>query len=224
MKVLVACPTRDRVPSAIKLCQSVLRTSKADVVFYTDDDQRQYYEDQFDHHGTDRYTRVRFVSGNRVGPVRAANDIAKTFDWDLFGYVPDDCEFKVNGWDDYALSLIGDPRTEIAVINAPHPFGDHIDIPFVTRAWMEVIGEFAPASLGQWCWNTIIAILAEVGDIAVSCDRDRFYIDHVMELSELAGERQLPDSVAFYMWCVHEFPPMLAKLRKAVEEQRCIKN
>lgn len=220
MKIVVGCPTRDRIPSAINLARSVARTSKdAMVVFYVDNDQRQHYQDQFEFAGQDRYERVRMVGGDRVGPVKAANEIAAVFDCDWFGFVPDDCEFTTQGWDSYLLGLVPDPRKTIAVASPSHPFGDHIDVPFVTRAWLDVIGDFAPVALAHWCWPTVISLLAEVGNAEIRCDPDRFYIEHKMQMSEGANEKLPGDAVTFYMWCVHEFPQMLAKLRKAIEAQ-----
>jgi len=213
LRLLVACPTRDRPQLAVRLARSFVETtSVANLVFYVDNDQRGIYFDDISRAGIS-HDRIKIETGDRIGPVQSAEYLCAKYRAGLFGFVPDDCEFKTPGWDEYAIGLAdGLPRRE-CVISPAHPFGSHVDIPFVTREWLDVVGEFAPSGLVQWCWPTAMALLGEIGDVAVKCDPERFYINHEMKKSEFGEERLPIDAVKFYMWCVHEFPRILTALK-----------
>jgi hypothetical protein len=221
VKLLVACPSRDRPLSAINLSRSFLETTTdAELVFYIDGDQYYQYCDDFDRQGASRSGRIKIEGGERIGPVAAATKLCKKYDPDIFAFVPDDCTFKTPGWDKYAVDLVESMPGKLCVISPAHPFGNHVDIPFVSRAWIEAIGDFDPVGLAQWCWPTTIALLAEIGDIAVRCDPEKFYIDHQMQKGKDADERLYTDSITFYHWCVHQFPKMLDRLRTAIAEAK----
>lgn len=209
------CPTRGRPEVFRHLASSMARTTeRAQLVAYIDED-----DPLADEYRT-QVPRVEFVRGPRIGPVAACNHIAAEYDYDVCGMVPDDAEFVTLGWDRYVDIMARKFKNQVGVISPHHNLGTHVDMPFVTRQWVEATGWFAYPKNFHWCWPTITSLLGEMTAI-VHAPGDRFHIHHKGIKDSVPAELTEQDFREFYWFIalennIHRLPITLQKLREAI--------
>lgn len=199
------CPTRDRPDGLRRLTKSVLETSKAKVMAYVDEDQAGMYE------GADATVTI----GERVGPVAAANMLVERFrGYDVYGMVTDDSIITTPGWDEWVLGAIDQFPNRIAVISPHHNNGNHVDMPFVSRKWIEATGWFACPAMFHYAWPTITSLIGEMAGI-VHAPKQKFHIEHDY-VDGTYPERRARDYEAFYNYVSLRLPETVEKVRRAM--------
>lgn len=171
----VLCPTRDRPDKLLRLHGSMLDTSKhATLIAYVDSDQ------------TDLYpilagNRLIMDSGPRVGLVGALNTLAHRHRGArIYGMVSDDSVFTAPGWDEYLIECFNGFRNDIGVVSPHHNFGNHCEMPFVSRNWIEAAGWFAWPQMEHYCWPYLTCLMGEATEI-VYAEQNDFHLDHQHE-------------------------------------------
>lgn len=211
MSVLVVCPTRDRPDQAVELAHNVLGTSNATICFYVDEDQGGLYGDLEKLRGP----RVIVDGGKRQGVVNAANGMACGHpNFGIYGLMCDDMRFGTAGWDEYLESCFASFYGRIGVVSPAHDMGTHVDVPFVSREWIDTLGWFALPFARHYCWPTVIAMLGECTNITHADERNLFIVHH--QLGTTTGDDFDRDGAAFYKFMMYDFYGHAAKLRKAI--------
>jgi hypothetical protein len=210
-RIAVLCPTRDRPEGLKRLIGSVLGTSrKADVLFYADDDQTEEYRG-IPHEGG----RVINWFGPRIGPAPAANLLAKKFyDYDAYGLITDDSVVTTPGWDEWVLDTIPMFPKRICVISPHHNQGEHVDMPFVTKEWIEAVGWFCCPTMYHYAWPTVTSLIGEMTAI-VHAPAQKFNIDHDY-VDGTYQERRIKDNTEFYEFVSLKLPPIVESVRQAM--------
>jgi hypothetical protein len=212
-RVAVLCPSRDRPEELEALVQSVLTTSNADILVYIDQDQQDLYPNVF---SAEAPKQVRYLCAPRVGPVGSANALVKQFgDYDLYGLITDDSVLTTPHWDEWALAATEQFPNRICVISPFHNQGNHVDMPFVTRGWIDAVGWFACPDCHHYCWPIITGLIGEMTAI-VHTPRHSFGIYHPPKV-ELVSEAALShDKAAFFDFVALKLPPLVDKVREAM--------
>lgn len=152
-------------------------TSKsAVVVAYVDEDQSDLYDsNRKDHNGS-------ITNGPRVGSVASVNVLAKEVYADVYGFMADDMVITTPGWDEWVLDRVTRFPGEIGVIAPPYSvageYGHSVDIPFVTRGWVETLGWYAYPAMKHWCWPTVTGAIGVALDCIARPARSEFMIEH----------------------------------------------
>lgn len=206
MNVLVCCPTRDRPDLAAQFADNVLRTSKADVALYIDYDQMELYQ------GLRKRPRIRVLTGTRIGSAQAYNALFKAYpDHDIYGMCADDSTFSPPDWDLYLEDVIQQFPHGIGVA-ATHN-GAHIQFPFVTRRWIQLVG-WVPTGFSHYAIDGVLQMLGEDTHI-VYLDPAQLALEH--RDARPPGQQQIgDDAVAFMLWCVTKKRFSTAILREAM--------
>lgn len=206
-KVVVLVPSRDRPKQLANLIHSVLNTTQtAEVIAYLDEDQRTLY--QWTEHPPDR---LKVIVGPRIGPVAAINAMVKLLpvDYAACGAVPDDATFTIPEWDQHVLSHSGQAR----LIAPAHRSAD-VDMPFVSRRWLEALGWFAWPGLYHWGWPSVLACLgAGLGKIHRARPSE-FWIEHPAHES-MNRDRYPSDMIALYDFFACHAEQAIADLKAA---------
>lgn len=167
MRVAVLCPSRGRPEALGRMVASVRATSDADVLVYVDDDWAEQYRD---------VKGVKLTVGPRIGVVASANHLAKENpDYDAYGLLTDDTDILTPRWDQW-LEWVFD-QYPLAVACPHHNLGDVVDMPFVTKRWIEVVGWYACPVFYHWCWPAIHGLIGEMTGI-VHAGKHDFALDH----------------------------------------------
>lgn len=208
MSVLVMIPSRDRPKEIQEAVLSVLETSQASICVYVDEDQHALYQKSLDPFWRDR--RFHQLTGERVGPVASANEIARRWDsFTAYGLITDDSAMAVSGWDDYLLDEV---RGGALVVSPSTTQGDHVDMPFVSAEWINKLGWFAYPGNYHTGWPTICGSLAEAIGRLVRAPRDKFFVSHDM-LPSQNEERLREDARQLYAFFQNRFSKALEVLR-----------
>jgi hypothetical protein len=211
-RVAVLCPTRGRDNLCATLIDSVIGTSEADVILYVDDD------DISRPTGLGKYgNRVHVVVGPRLGPCKATNALVSEYpEYSAYGFVPDDCTMMSMGWDAYLLEKLAAFPGRIGVVSPAfnhEPFGQCVDIPFVSSEWVDTLGWFSHPKFQHWCGHTLLAVLGHCTEL-VFAPKDQFYIDHSSRPSH-NQEHITRDSVILYAILLEQMDTMVCALRSA---------
>lgn len=166
-KVAVLCPSRGRPDALAKMVASVRETSRADVLAYVDTDWADQYRD---------VEGIKLTIGPRIGVVASANRlVAKNPGYDIYGLFTDDTKILTPSWDRWLQNVFSE--YPLAVAAPMHNLGDVLDMPFVSRHWIEVVGWYACPVFYHWCWPAIHGLIGEMTTI-VHAGRDDFRLDH----------------------------------------------
>lgn len=176
-RVAVLIPSRDRPEKLAEACRSVIETSTvADAICYIDDDQRDEYEPVLIAAGLG--PRVRVLYGPRIGPVASANILVEDNpDYHAYGLITDDTRITTWGWDAWLLYVLEKFPQEIAVVSPRHNLGEHVDMPFVSKRWIEVVGWYACPEMYHFCWPILTGLIGEMTAI-VHAPEQSFGIHH----------------------------------------------
>lgn len=210
MKVAVLCPTRGRKKLFGLMLNSIIKTSdSADVLAYVDEDES---EDYF--YGLD-VRKLKMVRGARVGPVSAANSMTSMFpDYEVYGMITDDSIVVTKGWDEWLLQTVAIFPNRVCVVSPHHNVGDHVDMPFVSRAWVKATGWFAAPPCYHYCWPTITGMIGEMSAIA-HAPKERFSIMHAYDAGANLSLRG-PDAENFYDFMSRDMMPAVERVREAM--------
>lgn len=205
-RIAVLCPSRDRPDGLRRLAKSVHTTSTARVLAYVDEDQ----EDKYVGCEADLVT-----CGERLGPVGSANLLADRYaGYDVYGLVTDDSIITTDRWDEWVSDCVEQFPNRICVISPHHNNGNHVDMPFVTREWIEATGWFACPAMFHYAWPTITSLIGEMTGI-VHAPKQRFHIEHDY-VDGTYPERRARDYEAFFNYVSLRLPAVVEKVREAM--------
>jgi hypothetical protein len=174
-----------------------------------------------DQHGLYRHHLPTFGAvttyGPRIGPVAACNALVDRYrdHFDVFGILTDDCVVTIPGWDKYLAETMEQFPNRMVVVSPFHNYGDHVDMPFVSREWIKVMGWYACPEVYHYCWPTITGLIGEMTAIC-HCSMSGFAINHDLHDRELSARQ--PDAQPFYEFVVHKLPVYVEKLREAMRD------
>jgi len=208
-RIAILCPTRDRPKQLASLVESVMKTStNARVYAYIDEDQRDLYAPMLKE--MDPANRITVFHGNRVGPAASANGLLRYIEADCYGLITDDSRILTPGWDAWVEATIDSFPGRIGLVSPAHNHGPHVDMPFVSHQWISRLGWFAQPGVRQYCWPTLLYILAlEIGpDRVRRASTGEFFIQH----DELSAKPESfkDDSAEFYAF-------LIARLHRCVD-------
>lgn len=213
VRTAVLCPTRGRPLDFRCFAQSVMSTSRADVLAYVDDDQQDLYADVL---GPDTPKRIRWMVAPKIGLVASINALVKQFDdYDFYGYVPDDATMETPGWDDWALEATDRFPNGICVISPYHNQGHHVDMPFVTAAWIKATGWFACPDLHHHSSSIITGLIGEMSAI-VHAPKQSFSIYHPAKVEMVSENLLAKDLQAFFTFTALKLPAVVDRVREAM--------
>ena len=154
------------------MANSFARTSsRADLIAYVDEDDPADYD--FD------LPRVTIRRGPRIGTVAVCNELAKIASYRAYGMVPDDSEFLTERWDDYVGRAIDELPKHVGVVSPHHNLGVHVDMPFVSREWIDATGWFAYPKAFHWVWPIITGLIGDISQCLVRAGEQEFSIKHL---------------------------------------------
>lgn len=206
-RVAVLCPTRSRPESFARLAESIRATSSARLLVCLDDDTAASYGEVLG-----RTSGVSAHIRDRAGLVEKVNWLVEQEpDYDLYGIMPDDCVVMTPGWDDYALEMV--EQYPYCVVSPYHNFGNHIDLPFVSRAWIEALGWYACPDCYHYCWPIITGLIGEMTAIC-HCPKDSFGI--VYTENDVNRAWQVEDAQAFFEYVSLKLPVAVERIRQAM--------
>jgi hypothetical protein len=140
------------------------------VLIYVDDDQLGLY-------GFMSTDRVKVFHGPRRGPVYSAN---KLVEWNrqyaAYGLITDDSVVVTPKWDEWTLAAMNQ-FDGIAVVDPHHNHGTHVDMPFVSRKWVDLVGWFACPMVYHYAWPIATGLIGEMTAI-VHAPEESFHIEH----------------------------------------------
>ena len=205
-RVAVLCPTRNRPAGLKRLAESVRNTSSARIIAYVDEDQDK------DYLGAEG---VLMDIGARIGPVAAANLMAERYTgFEAYGLVTDDSTLETPGWDEWLIEALKQFPNRIAVVSPHHNNGNHVDMPFVSREWIDSVGWFACPALFHYAWPTITQLIGEMTAI-VHAPEQSFHIQHDYMEGTYPDRRQR-DYEAFYNYVSLRLPAVVERVRQAM--------
>ena len=207
MRVGVLIPSRDRPQLLREAIASVQETSShADALVYIDEDQRELY-------GLVENSNVHVLHGPRVGPVASANALVKAFPgYDAYGLITDDSRITTPGWDGWLMDALDVFPKRLAVISPHHSHGNYVDMPFVSRAWVEYVGWYACPMAYHYVWPIITGLIGEMTAI-VHAPKQSFHIEHNYDNHANAGLRGFDYEVFFQFVSAH-LPGFVDMLRE----------
>lgn len=209
--IAVLCPSRSRVEELRGMTQSVVTTSKnARVIAYIDDDQRDLYGDL----GFDG--RLLMHYGPRVGPVASANALCVKYrdQFSAFGLLTDDTRVQTAGWEDYAEGKFAGWPKRIGVVSPAHNHGVHVDMPFVSREWLDAIGWFAYPKAYHFVWPIIIGLIAEAAGCIDHASKSVFRLEHTYSVFT-NREHEKMDCQEFFYFAALELADVVRRVQKA---------
>jgi len=156
--------------------------------------------------------------GPRIGPVASANALVKEFPgYDLYGLIPDDAVVTTGQWAEWCLDVAAFLPNRVGVVSPAHNQGPHVDMPFVTKEWIQATGWFAVPIAHHFVWPLVIALIGEMTAI-VHAPKERFNIDHdlMMTANQVWASR---DTEAFLPFVARELMPIVDRVRDAINAQ-----
>lgn len=207
-RIAVLIPSRNRPMHLARAVDSVLSTStKADVVAYVDEDQRELYR------GLMPGGRFSIHYGPRIGPAPSANAlVAASPGYAAYGLITDDTTIVTKAWDDWVLKVLSD--IPMAVIDPRHNLGEHVDMPFVSRKWIETVGWYACPGRHHYSWPIITGLIGEMTAI-VHAGEDDFRLLHE-GLSHTNDEYRNSDAREFFDYVALRLPVPVHRIRECM--------
>ena len=213
------CPSRSRPAQFVNLAKSIMKTTnRADLIGYVDDDQSDLYEATCARTRSELRSRMSVHIGPRIGPVASANALVKEFPgYDLYGLIPDDAVVTTGQWAEWCLDVAAFLPNRVGVVSPAHNQGPHVDMPFVTKEWIQATGWFAVPIAHHFVWPLVIALIGEMTAI-VHAPKERFNIDHdlMMTANQVWASR---DTEAFLPFVARELMPIVDRVRDAINAQ-----
>lgn len=215
--ILVCCASRDRPDSLYRTAESFCNTSTlADMAVYIDSDQINLYLDAHDWNRVFE-GKVMFTVDQRCGPNASINRLYQKHgaDYRIIGVTPDDSRFQVAGWDRFVVEQIARFPGGIGVVSPAHNDGAYCAYPYVSRAWLDIVGWYAFPEAHSFVWDTCIELLGEATNI-VYAPEHLFRMQHDCKHSENFESKLKVDEHAFLSWCAVSRREIVKKLRAAM--------
>jgi hypothetical protein len=209
-RIAVLIPSRNRPAYLKKAIASVLDTStRADVLVYLDDDQNGLYEKLI------RSDRVIVHHGPRVGPVQSANYLVSEHpDYSAYGLITDDTTMITPGWDLWLLDVLSAFPGRLVVVSPRHNLGEHVDMPFVSSEWINLVGWYACPDMIHYSWPILTGLIGEMTAI-VHAPESGFSIHHV-GLEHTNTEVRDRDARVFFDYVALKLPVFVERIRQAM--------
>jgi hypothetical protein len=178
-RTAVLIPSRNRPGQLEEAIQSVMDTSTlADVLVYIDDDQQELYDSveglELWGHGE----RVFFHHGPRVDTVASLNELVRLHpEYSAYGVMTDNSVMVDKGWDVFLQETLDLFPGRLGVISPWHNCGMHVDQPFVSREWVELVGWYACPDFKHYAWPLVTGIIGAQTGIYYS-HKGEFSIQH----------------------------------------------
>lgn len=210
----VLCPSRGRPKGLQSLIDSVRQTSEAQVYAYVDDDWAEEYNG---------IAGAEVLVGPRIGPVKSANALVERLPPQAaYGFLADDMTVTVKGWDKWVLDAIAQCPNRICVVAPEHNLGEMVDVPFVSREWIEAVGWFACPALHHWCWPTVTALIGGMTAMAYA-PKEAFYVHHHATIHENNMNHRDDDNRQFFEYVSLRLPGVVERLRQAMYPLEAVK-
>ena len=207
-RIAVLIPSRSRPQYLERAIASVLDTStRADVLVYLDDDQIGLYDNIV------ASERVIVVYGPRVGPVKSANQLVTDHpDYSAYGLITDDTTMITPGWDLWLLDVLSAFPGRLVVVSPRHNLGEHVDMPFVSREWIDLVGWYACPDMIHYSWPILTGLIGEMTAI-VHAPENGFSIEH-LGLEHTNTEVRDRDARVFFDYVALKLPAFVEKIRQ----------
>jgi hypothetical protein len=204
----VLIPSRNRPDHLRAAIQSVLDTSRcADVLCYIDDDQAKMYG------GLLEGERLIVHRGPRIGPAPAANTLVAAYpDYSAYGLITDDTTMVSGRWDEWLFSALASFPKRLVVVSPWHNLGGHVDMPFVSREWIDLLGFYACPDMIHYSWPILTGLIGEMTAI-VHAPQDSFAVQHE-GLEHTNQNVRDKDARAFFEYVSLKLPVYVERLRK----------
>jgi len=207
VRIAVLCPSRSRHDDLRRLGWSVRKTSGAELLAYIDEDQRELYPP------TDY---IRTFYGPRIGPVASANELVRRApDFDVYGLVTDDATLTIEHWDQWVSEAVNQFPNRVCVISPAHNQGGHVDMPFVSREWINAVGWFACPDCYHYCWPIITGLIGEMSAI-VHAPEQSFAVHHPHKVEMVSESLRNREAQAFFEFVSLKLPAVVDRVRQAM--------
>lgn len=165
-RIAVLIPSRNRPMHLARAIASVRETGvRADILCYIDDDQALLYR------GLMEDERLVLHKGPRIGPAPAANALVSAYPgYAAYGLITDDTTITTPGWDEWLLKVMAD--YPYAVVSPRHNLGEHVDMPFVSRQWIDLVGWYACPGMVHYSWPILTGLIGEMTAIVHAGESD----------------------------------------------------
>ena len=209
-RVAVLIPSRNRPQHLFRAIDSVMKTSKnADVLVYIDDDQSDMYR------GLIQDERIVIHKGPRIGPAPAANVLVEAYPgYAAYGLITDDTTTVTLAWDEWLLRTLAE--YPFAVVSPRHNLGEHVDMPFVSRKWIDVVGWYACPGMIHYSWPILMGLIGEMTCVVHAGDGD-FRLIHE-GLPHTNQDVRDADAREFFDYVALKLPVPVYALRAAMGE------
>jgi len=206
-RIGVLIPTRDRPQHFERAARSVYKTGlKADVLAYIDDDQEKDYPDTL--------AGVKRLVGPRIGPVASANVLVEKFpDYSVYGLITDDTTMVCRDWDEWVLAAMDSMAGRIVVVSPRHNLGEHVDMPFVSREWIDTVGWYACPDFYHFCWPVLLGLMGQL--TCLIYPPEQAFSVHHEGLPHTNLQALFEDKMGFFDYVALKLPPIIDKLRAA---------
>lgn len=209
-RIAVLIPSRDRPERLQAAVRSVLDTStEADVLVYVDSDQIDLYR------GLTGDERLVVRTGPRIGPAPAANALVREYGgYSAYGLITDDTTMTTGGWDEWLFDVLEAFPKRLVVVSPWHNLGGHVDMPFVSREWIDMTGWFACPGMVHYSWPILTGLIGEMTAIAYA-PQSAFALYHE-GLNHSNPEVRDADARHFFEVVSLKLPEIVARIRKEI--------
>jgi len=178
-RTAVLIPSRNRPGQLEEAIQSVRDTAEtADVLVYADDDQRELYAGVESDEKQRADGRVVWHYGPRVDTVASLNALV---DWHpeyaAYGVMTDNSQMVDKGWDGFLQETLDLFPGRLGVVSPYHNCGLHVDQPYVSREWVELVGWYACPDFKHYAWPLVAGVIGGQTGIYYS-HKGEFSINH----------------------------------------------
>lgn len=184
----------------------------ADVIGYVDSDDESEYPEGW------KQGRFSWFKGPRIGPVDSLNELTShAKEYDAIGIVTDDAKLTSPGWDRWLLDAMDQFPKRICVVSPFHNHGSHVDMPFVSRQWVETVGWYACPEMRHYCWPIVTGLIGEMTAM-IHAPADKFSVSH--DYKDGTNEDiRAKDYESFFRFVSAKLPNVVERLRLAMYYQ-----
>ena len=225
-RVAVLIPSRNRPGQLEEAIQSVRETSSlADVLVYIDDDQQELYAAVVADEVRKTDGRTIFHQGPRIDTVASLNALVEWHpEYAAYGVMTDNSVMCDKGWDTFLLETLDLFPHRLGVISPYHNCGLHVDQPFVSREWVELVGWYACPDFKHYAWPLVAGIIggqtgiyySHPGEFSIQHD----YVGGYWESAYIADCRALYTCIASTV--IHKVDVIQRAMRGAVQAPQAI--
>lgn len=204
----VLIPSRNRPDHLRRAIASVRETSKyADVLCYIDEDQEKMYR------GLLEDGRLIVHRGPRIGPAPSANALVERFpNYSAYGLITDDTTIVTHRWDEWLFSALASFPKRLVVVSPWHNLGGHVDMPFVSREWIDLLGFYACPDMIHYSWPILTGLIGEMTAI-VHAPQTAFAVHHE-GLEHTNTEVRGKDALTFFNYVALRLPESVELIRR----------